>query len=214
MWQKFLYSCFLIIIAGMTSQAYAKTIEVTSLTDFTTLEPPKSISVKLTEPLEITPGQTLNSGVTLTGQLTDVVSPKRLKRDAGFSFKPEKYTDTNGKSVKIKSDIKASYTKTIDKGELAKSAALGVGSYFVKGLSMGVAAVEGAVKNEEGQRLKSSAVSVYEASPLSYVEKGEDLDIKAGQNFYLKFPDAKKVTETQNEDEIKGQNYSFTIEKE
>ena len=62
----------------------------------------------------------------------------------------------------------------------------------MKGLSTGVAAIEGAVKNEEGNRIKSTAVSVYEASPLSYIEKGEELDIKSGESFFLKFPSNKK----------------------
>ena len=87
----------------------------------------------------------------------------------------------------VNSHIVASYSKPIDKGGLAKNAALGVGSFFVKGLSVGVAAVSGAVKNEEGNRVKSSAVSAYESSPLSLVEKGEDLNIEENMHFFLKF---------------------------
>jgi len=214
MWQKFLYSGFLIVISSLYTQVYAQTVEVSSLSNFSTEKPPKTISVKLSEPLEVMPGTTLKAGVTMNGSLIDVVSPKRLKRDAGFSFKPLTYTDLDGKSHKIKSDIKATYTKPIDKGKFAKSAALGVGSYFVKGLSVGVAAVEGAIQNDEGNRLKSSAVSVYESSPLSYVEKGQELTIETGQTFYLKFPDADDLEQTSNPNEIKGQNYEFTIEKE
>jgi len=214
MWQKFLYSVFLIVITEMCTQVYARTVEVSSLSKFSTENPPKTISVRLSEPLELTSGTTLEAGVIINGSLTDVVSPKRLKRDAGFSFKPAEYTDLNGKSHKIKQDITASYTKPLDKGKLAKNAALGVGSYFVKGLSVGVAAVEGAVQNEEGNRLKSSAVSVYESSPLSYVEKGQELVIEKGQSFYMKFPDADDLQSTANKNEVKGQNYDFTIEKE
>ncbi len=214
MWQKFLYSVFFIIITGICTQVYAKTVEVTALDSISTEKPSKSVSVKLLDTLEIAPGQMLNSGVVLTGQLVDVKSPKRLKRNAGFSFKPVSYTDVDGSNHKITSNIKALYTTTLDKGHLAKSAALGVGNHFVKGLSMGLAAVEGAVKNEEGNRIKSSAVSVYEASPLSYVEKGEELNIGVGQNFYLKFPDIQPEEVQTNDDDVKGQNYSYTIEKE
>ena len=214
MWQKFLYSVFFIIITGICTQVYAKTVEVTALDKISTEKPSKSVSVRLVEPLEIIQGQVLNPGAIIAGQLVDVKSPKRLKRDAGFSFKPVTYTDEDGKTHKITSNIKASYTKSIDKGEIAKSAALGVGSYFVKGLSMGVAAVEGAVKNEEGGRIKSSAVSVYEASPLSYVEKGEELTIEPGQNFYLRFRNPKTDDDEDNDNVVKGQNYSFNIEKE
>lgn len=54
-------------------------------------------------------------------------------------------------------------------------------------MSVGVAAVSGAVKNEEGNRVKSSAMSAYESSPLSLVEKGEDLNIEENMHFFLKF---------------------------
>lgn len=210
MWQKFLYLCFFLIISGMFSQAYSQTVEVESLSNFSTYNPPSSITVKLVEPLELLPSLMLDAGVYLSGTLVDVVSPKRLKRDASFSFKPETYTTVDGEIHNLDIDVIASYTVPLDKGQLAKNAALGVGNFFVKGLSMGVAAVKGAVQNEEENRIKSSAVSVYEASPFSYVEKGEDLDIKFSQSFYLKFPNPEKL---QNSVE-KGQNYTYTIEKE
>lgn len=210
MWQKFLYLCFSIILSGMFCQAYSQTIEVESLNDFTTENPPSSITVKLLEPLELAPDVILKAGVKVSGKLIDVVSPKRLKRDASFSFKPEYYLTEDGNKHNIDIDVVASYTEPIDKGQLAKNTALGVGNFFVKGLSMGVAAVEGAVENAQDNRFKSSAVSVYEASPFSYVEKGEDLNIKNFQSFYLKFPD----TDEDNNSEVKGQNYEYTIEKE
>ena len=113
-------------------------------------------------------------------------------------------------SHEVSQDITASYTEPIDKGQAAKNAALGVGNYFVKGLSMGVAAVEGAVKNEEDNRLKSSVVSVYEASPLSLANKGEDIEIKQSQVFYLKFPKPEKVKDIDEKEQIN----TNTIEKE
>lgn len=190
--QKKIYFVFLIVLSGMFLKTYAQTIEVKSLSNFTTAEPPKSISVKLVEPLELKDSPILDAGIVLNGNLVDVVSPKRLKRDAGFSFKPVTYTDLNGNTYNLDSNITAKYTKPVNKGNLAKNAALGVGNYFVKGLSMGVAAVEGAAKNEEGNRLKSSVVSLYDSSPLSYAEKGEDLYITTEQNFFMKFSNADK----------------------
>lgn len=211
MWQKFFCLCFLLLSGVMFSQTYAQTVEVESLSSFSTANPPASISVKLSEPLELTQDLTLDSGTVIKGNLIDVVSPKRLKRNASFSFKPVKYTDTKGKTGKIPSGILASYTTPTDKKKLAKNAALGVGSYFVKGLSVGAAAIEGAVKNQEDNRFKSSAVAAYESSPLSYVEKGQDIEIKEAQIFYLKFYQ-KRNKDKSNEN--KGQNYTYTIEKE
>ena len=44
-----------------------------------------------------------------------------------------------------------------------------------------------AVKNEQGNRLKSTAVAVYEGSPISYIQKGEAIEIRQGQHFYMNF---------------------------
>ena len=194
--QKFLYFVFLMLLSAMFGKTYAQTVEVESLSEFSTATPPASITIKLAEPLELSDELILDMGTTLKGDLVDVKSPKRLKRDADFSFKLKSYTALDGSSHEVTQDITASYTEPIDKGQVAKNAAVGVGNYFVKGLSMGVAAVEGAVKNEEDNRLKSSMVSVYESSPLSLANKGEDIEIKPSQVFYLKFPNPSKVKDT------------------
>ena len=81
---------------------------------------------------------------------------------------------------------------------------LSVGNHFVKGISLGYHAVEGAVKNEEGNRFKSSAVSVYESTPFSYVEKGEEIVIPKNNIFILNF----KVKGEENEEDKP--NYEFT----
>ena len=209
MWQKKIYLGLIIIISGIFSQVYAQTIEVQSLNDFSTAKPPKSISVKLLEPLNLTSSMKLDLGTTINGDLIDVVSPKRLKRDASFSLKVKSYKDLDGKIYNLKDTVIASYTVPVDKTGLAKNAALSVGNYFVKGLSIGVAAIQGAVNNDEDNVIKSSAVSAYEASPLSYVQKGEDLNINEYGIFFLKFPD---IVDNQNSDN-KGQNYSYNIEK-
>jgi hypothetical protein len=212
--QKLFCLVFLAIISGFGNAVFAQTVEVTSLSTFSTQNPPKQISVKLVEPLTLNDDWTLSSGTVLKGNLVDVVSPKRLKQDAKFSFSPSTYTDSTGKTKKLKMDIKASYTVPIDKIELAKGAVLGVGNCMIKGLSIGVAAVSGAVKNEDGNRLKSSVDAAYQASPISLVEQGEEISIASGQNFFLKFPNQTTVETSENSNIIEGQNYSYTIEKE
>lgn len=222
--QKFLYLVLLLSIV-VCNPAYAQTIEVKALEDISTANPQKTISVQLLEPVEIQKDKFVGEGSILYGDLIDVVSPKRLKRDANFSFEPKTYTDLNGSSGKIKAKIKASYTEPIDKKQVAKTTVVTAGNFFVQGLSVGVAAVEGAVKNEDGNRLKSSVSSAYEATPFSYTRKGEDLEIKTGQIFFLKFPSYSKIEKEmefaksqQNSSSelktVKGQNYSIEIEKE
>lgn len=164
----------------------AKTIAVQALDDFSTQNPPSNYSVKVLEELELDEQVTLKENDVLKGKIVEIKDPKRLKRNATFTFVPEILT-SNGEIVQLKGYYPAKYTTKLDKKQLAKSAALGVGSYFVKGLSMGYNAIEGAVKNEEDNRLKSGAVSLYENSPLSYVEKGEDIEIEKEQIFFLNF---------------------------
>ena len=57
----------------------------------------------------------------------------------------------------------------------------------MKGISIGYKTVEGAVKNEEGNRFKSGAMAAYDATPISLVEKGDAIVIKEGNFMYLKF---------------------------
>ena len=209
---------FLLIIVCTFTKAYGQTVEVVSQDTFSTVSPPKTISIKLMEPLILSENNVYAAGTIMKGNLVDVISPKRLKRDADFTFEPMIYYDSNGEEQEIKTKLKASYTVPLDKGELAKNVTLGVGNYFVKGLSMGVAAVSGAIKNEEHNRIKSSATALYDASPMSYIKKGEDIYIQKEDHFFLKFYSEDEKHQNDNTDTqdntIKGQNYSYTTEKE
>ena len=190
--QKKLFLSFLVLISGIFFGVYAETVEVEALEAFSTANPPSAINVKLLNELELNNNLIIAPGTELSGLLVDVVSPKRLKRNATFSFKLQWYVDENGEKHIVHDDVTASYTTTLDTAQLAKKAVLGVGDHFVKGLSMGVAAVEGAVENNEGNRLKSGAKSLYKASPISYVGKGQDIQINKSDIFYLKFPNTNK----------------------
>lgn len=204
--KKFFLGFIIFVIFGMFSEAYTKTVEVLSLDDFSTQNPPKSITIKLLEQLDIGNSECISEGSVLTGDISDIKSPKRLKRDARFSFIPKSYVDLDGETKIIHQQIKGRYTKPIVAKSVAKTAVLGVGGLFVTGLSTGVAAVKGAVKNEQDNILKSTAVSVYEALPVSYAKKGQELQIKKNDIFYLKFPvvnNVEKFDKEQNTKEIK-----------
>lgn len=184
-----------------TSPAFAATIKVESLSDFTTERPLAALTVKAATDLEIDDEIMIFAGYTLKGDIVDVSSPKRLKRDAGFTFVLKEYTDHDGKKHTVQKPVKGKFTTNFDYKGVAKSAALTVGNHFVKGISAGYTAVEGAVKNEEDNRLKSSAFALYESSPFSYVEKGHDIVIKKNDIFILNF----KVKNEEDEP-----NYEYT----
>ena len=66
--QKIFYSV-LISIVFVCSPAYAQTIGVKSLNDFSTENPPKTISVQLLEPVEIKKDKFVGEGMVLNGNL-------------------------------------------------------------------------------------------------------------------------------------------------
>ncbi len=190
------YLLFVVILLFGMISADAATIKVEALSDFSTENPPKTLSVRAITSLEID-NFIIKPNYILTGDITDVKPPKRLKRDARFSFVLTHYADEFGNFYSAPKGLKAKYSTEFDYKNAAKNTALGVGNYFVTGISAGYYAVEGAVKNEEDNRLKSGVVSVYDHSPLSYVEKGEHLNISKNQIFFLKF----KVEEEEDSDE-------------
>lgn len=194
-----------ILMLFVCQSSFAKTIPVQALDDFSTENPPKNYSVRVLENLYLDEEKILfNGGDILEGKIVDVSSPKRLKRDANFTFVPVKCRSIDGNVNEIKGYYSAKYTTKLDRGGIAKSAALSVGNYFVKGLSMGYSAVEGAVKNEKDNRFKSSVNSLYESSPLSYVEKGHHIIIQKEQCFLLNF----KIKHEQEEENLP--NYEYT----
>lgn len=201
--KKFCWTIFLLLIM-LSQPVLAKPIAVEALSDFTTENPPKEMSIKVLEDIAVDDTLTIKAETIVDGNVVDVTDPKRLKRNASFTFVPTSYRDERGQVVVIKNYYPAKYTTKVNKGQLAKSAALGVGNFFVKGLSIGYSAVEGAIKNEKDNRFKSSVTEVYQDSPLSYVEKGEELVIEKGQLFFLNFKTKDDVPE---EDKP---NYEYT----
>ena len=201
--KEFCWTIFLLLIM-LSQPVLAKPIAVEALSDFTTENPPKEMSIKLLEDIAVDDTLTIKAETIVDGNVVDVTDPKRLKRNASFTFVPTSYKNERGQVVVIKNYYPAKYTTKVNKGQLAKSAALSVGNFFVKGLSIGYSAVEGAIKNEKDNRFKSSVTEVYQDSPLSYVEKGEELVIEKGQLFFLNFRTKDEVPE---EDKP---NYEYT----
>ena len=146
------------------------------------------------------------------GNIEDVVSPKRLKRDASFAFVPVLYKDAKtGQVSQIKRHFKGKYSflSDVSVGSLAKQGAVFAGNKLLDGFfGPGVAVVEGAVKNEHGNRAKSAAISLYESTPLSYANKGEDINIPKGTVFVMSFKTAKEAAA---EAKTQAPNYTYTM---
>lgn len=175
--------------------AIAQTVHVQTTRDFSTENPPKTMSVLLLDDLVLNETLTVPNGSLLYGNVIDVVDPKRLKRDATFSFEFKSYRTTAGENHNLEQPCIGKYTTKLNKAQIAKSAALTVGNHFVEGLSIGYSAIEGAVKNEKGNRFKSSASAAYEKTPFSYVRKGGEIVIEKDNIFLLNFKTKKSSDE-------------------
>ena len=186
----------------------ANYLKVTAMEDFDTASPKETFNVQLREDGFL--GQySLGVNSILHCQVLQVVDPKRGKRDASFFIKPLTFTE-NGQVKTIEEEMYGKYTtvvlskeevKKLPYGKMVKNGALMVGSYFVKGLSIGVSFVEGFAKNEKDNRFKSGVANAYEESPISLVEKGDELEIKTGDDFYFVF---------KTEEDVQEPNYTYT----
>lgn len=187
-----LKSIILIFAIFLTmTPALAKNIKVQALSDFSTANPPETWSVELTSDYTSKNGYFVPKGSRIEGKIVDVVSPKRLKRNASFTFIPTSLFDSQkGETYDIKQQFAGKYSSMsdINAKSVAKQGAILAGNKIVDGLfGPGVALVEGAVQNKTGNRAKSAAVSLYESTPLSYANKGKEIEIKEGQVFVMSF---------------------------
>ncbi len=167
--------------------ADARIVKVAAESNFTTANPPETWKVSLVEDVETKTGQILKAGSIIEGKITDVVQPKRLKRDASFVFVPIMFYDVDGNKYEIKYHIEGKYDMLakMEAKKLIKTGILTAGNMVVQGISPCYQVVEGVYKNEEGNRLKSGAVAAVDATPLSYYKYGNDLVFKKGQIFKM-----------------------------
>lgn len=181
----------LLIVLLFPVSAFAKNIKVEAMSYFSTETPPETWSVKVAEATETKHGYPIYVGSIIQGRIENVKDPKRLKRNATFTFVPTDYFDScSQKWFKVEEGVEAKYSflSDVDAKSVAKTGAVAVGNKLLDGFfGPGVALVEGAVKNEQDNRAKSAVVSVYESTPLSYANKGKQLVIQQGQVFIMNF---------------------------
>lgn len=207
--KKFL---FILIASLFVQPVMAKSVKVEALSDFSTENPPKIWQVKILESFVANDGFEVNAGSIIEGRIEGVKNAKRLKRDGTFKFIPEFYYDSKtGATKQVKRDFVGKYSKRseLDAKTVAKKGAITAGNIFIGSfVGPSVALVEGTIKNEKGNRAKSAAVSVYESTPLSYANKGKELEFKQGQVFVMNIKLKKDSEEEENLP-----NYSYEIEE-
>ena len=198
-----------LFVTLIINPAFAKNIKVEALSNFSTVNPPSVWEVKVLEGFVADNGLVVHPNTIISGDIIETSSPKRLKRNATFKFIPKTYFDPqNGYSKNVRRDFEGKYSSLseLDAKTVAKKGALTAGNMLIGSfVAPTVGLVEGAVKNEKGNRAKSAVVSAYENTPLSYANKGKDLEFKKGQIFIMSF-------KLKNEDtQVNRPNYSYEV---
>ena len=207
---KKIFLIILLLNIVFTVRVEAKNIRVETMSDFSTANPPDVLELKIKNGFTTKSGKVVSENSVVIGKVVNVKDPKRLKRNASFSFEITGYKDSvTGCTLNVDKKIVGKYSSLTDvtpKGVI-KTGAIAAGNKIVGAyLGPSVALVEGAVKNEQGNVVKSAVTSVYESTPLSYVEKGHELEFKTGDVFVMNF----KVKEDKNENSDFEQEYSET----
>ena len=115
--QKYLF-LGLIAISWIFTPVNAQKIAVSAIDEISTMKPAHKVSVKLLEPLVIKNEQILSSDVILTGELTNIKQPRRLKRDAQLLLYRQ---STHNKKMSIKyRTLKQNIRKSLAKKKFQK----------------------------------------------------------------------------------------------
>ncbi len=181
----------LIFYFAFTASVFAQNVLVESLSDIRALDEKVDFSAKILETTEFDNGLILNENSIINGKIISEVEAKRGKRNGYVIISPVSYETDEGEVHLIEEEnLEAKvvgYSKK-DYKKMALSAGLSVGSHFVKGLGQIFYFSKGIlIPDDDKSRIKTAFHNVYENTPFVYAEKGEDVDIEAGDYLVLKF---------------------------
>jgi len=166
---------------------------VQSLEDFSVDDSENIVKFKVVEENTFDNGITFENGSIISAKVMKVVEPKRGKRNGYLVIDAKTYTvpSKGDETVEITDECWLANVvgyKPFDVKKAAFSAGLGVAGHFVKGIGQIYYFGKGVISPNEGEgRLKSGVKNVYENSPLTYIEEGEEVNIKTGDILLLKF---------------------------
>ena len=195
--KKLIYMLFSLLLLAPIAEA--RLVKVIACSDFSTANPPKTWQLAFAEDLVTKKGQIVKAGSRVEGRITNVKPPKRMKRNASFVFEPFMFYDTMNNAYPIQEKFvgKYSFGAKLKAKNVAKQGVLTAGGTVIPGFGVAVKTVEGVCKNEEGNRLKSGAVALVDATPVSLYKEGKEIEFKNGELFKLSF---KLEGEEDNED--------------
>jgi len=189
-----------------TANAALNKINVESVSDFSTKNPSEVIDVKVLNDAKIGSYE-LQTGDIIHCKVLKVKPPRIGKRSATFIVSPDSYTSKEQTTV-INEYFNGKYLRNvltrkelakIDKKKAGIKAVVKVGSYMASGVAPAISLAEGMILNEDGNRIKSGVKQVYNNSVFSYLQKGKDIELEPGEDFYLIFrPVKNKKTKTKD----------------
>lgn len=175
------------IMFFLTLNVEAKTLKVISLKSFSTEFPATTFEVQTIQKENIR-DVILEQGTIISGIVLKVEPPKIGKRNSCFEFIPIEIT-YRGITKKIKHPTGIAkvlgYNPTTPK-ERTFSIARKAANLFLRGAISVIEFTHGAVKAQNGHRIKSGVMEAYDDSFLSYIERGKELHINKGDILILK----------------------------
>lgn len=190
--KKFILTAVIMLFTAMGVSA--ETVIGVALSDFSTENPAKTFTVKTQEDFTVDNMKLYKAGTVFYGNVTRVVNGQVGKRKGYFEFTPTHYATPDGvyEFAGKNLAICVKYYKPFDKSSASSLAQTGITTaasmaFHIPLLSQGVSFVKGVANPEDDtNRIVSGFKKVYKDSPVSYVEKGEELYLKVGQQVKLK----------------------------
>ncbi len=174
--------------------AFAQSFIGVAMSDFSTENPVSFFSVQIRQNITFNNLKQYNAGTVFYGKVTKVSHGQFGKRQAYFEFEPTHYLSHNGVSqiFKDKLKLRVSFYKPFDKNSAKKLAKTGITTaaglaFNIPMLSEGISFTEGFINPQyDDNRFISGVKKAYKDSPVSYIEKGDELNIYTGQEINLK----------------------------
>lgn len=175
-----------LVLLLFINPVFAKTIKVVAQTTehFDPYNPPEVFYAKILEKVNVEENKVVPKG-TIMGNVVKVSTSKRGKRNGYLVIQISGFKEEGATSFSpTRNDIRAKVTryKKADLKELGISGATSVAGLFVDHIAIPINFARGMITPYENKsRLMSGAQKVYEKSTLSYISKGQEIDLKAGE---------------------------------
>ncbi len=182
-----------LLIALLTlciSQANAQVFKGRALEEISTKNPSETISVKAIDDLKLENGIIIEKKSIITGKMTEVTSPEKFHKNASFTFIPTQYTDPNGITHKIETEVKATYRQKLKPDFKHSEISFGMSSDGKDPLNSAFIFSPSYISNTK-KIIHGEGKDVWEDYKNRNTPwgKGEEISIKTNEVIYFNFPD-------------------------